>query len=96
MAALAWATERFSDAIVVVDPDQTTRHSTCLVSSAAIDAGVASTSMEDDSVAPVPNPRVQQHLFELIRPASEEAVREKALTSLLAEIEKDGMCCPSL
>lgn len=46
--------------------------------------------MEDDSVAPVPNPRVQQSLFELTRAAADEATREKALAALLAEIEKDG------
>lgn len=46
--------------------------------------------MEDDSVAPVPNPRVQQSLFEVMRAKSDEATREKALGVLLAEIEKEG------
>lgn len=46
--------------------------------------------MEDESVAPVPNPRVQQRLFQLTRPKATEEVKKEAQNALLTEIEKDG------
>ncbi|WFC99363.1 proteasome regulatory particle subunit [Malassezia yamatoensis] len=47
--------------------------------------------MEDESVAPVPNPRVQQRLFQLTRPKATEEVKKEAQNALLTEIEKDEM-----
>ncbi|WFD29093.1 proteasome regulatory particle subunit [Malassezia sp. CBS 17886] len=47
--------------------------------------------MEDESVAPVPNPKVQQHVFVLVRDASTDTARGDARAALLAEIEKDAM-----
>ncbi|PKI83817.1 hypothetical protein MVES_002199 [Malassezia vespertilionis] len=46
--------------------------------------------MDDDSVAPVPNLKVQQHLFVAMRKGSTDAVRAAAVKDLLADIEKDG------
>ncbi|WFD20337.1 proteasome regulatory particle subunit [Malassezia caprae] len=47
--------------------------------------------MDDDAVAPIPNPAVQQQLFVLARQGSSEAQRSEALAKLLENIEKDDM-----
>lgn len=78
--------------IVVRRPAATDDASLHLLSkhSAAIDAGVAGAIMEDDSVAPIPNPSVQQQLFVVMRAASTDAARAEALAALLQQIEADG------
>lgn len=46
--------------------------------------------MDDEAVAPIPNPTVQQQLFVLVREGSSEAQRSDALAKLLDNIKKDG------
>ena len=47
--------------------------------------------MEDDSVAPIPNPVVQQQVFLLLHTGSNEQVRKSALEKLWRNIEQDEM-----
>jgi len=46
--------------------------------------------MDDEAVAPIPNPAVQQQLFLLVCQGISEDQRSEALTKLLENIEKDG------
>lgn len=46
--------------------------------------------MDDEAVAPIPNPTMQQQLFVLVRQGSSESQRNEALATLLENIEKDG------
>ena len=47
--------------------------------------------MEDDSIAPIPNPVVQQQVFLLQRDGSSESTRRQALEKLLQNIDQDEM-----
>lgn len=46
--------------------------------------------MEEELVAPIPNPYVQQHLFLITRPYTDNETRAKKVEALLTQIEKDG------